>query len=109
VSDKPLAGRDAIITGASLGLGRAIAEHFVDAGAGVLLVARHADALEAARRELAERASAGQVIDALPADVSRPEDCDAVAARAAERLPALAVLVNNAGVYGPMGPVETLD
>lgn len=109
MSATPLAGRSAIITGASLGLGRAIAEHFVAAGAGVLLVARHADALEQARRELHARAAPGQVVDAFAADVSCPADCSAVAARAAERLPDLAVLVNNAGVYGPMGAIEAID
>lgn len=109
MSDTPLAGRSAIVTGASHGLGRAIAEHFVDAGAGVLLVARQAPALEAARRELHARAAPGQVVEALAADVSRPADCEAVAARAAERLPDLAVLVNNAGVYGPMGAIDALD
>jgi 3-oxoacyl-[acyl-carrier protein] reductase len=104
-----LAGRSAIITGASLGLGRAIAARFIEAGAGVLLVARQAAALLRARDELRERATAGQIVEALAADVGVRADCEAVAARASEALPDLAVLVNNAGVYGPMGPIETLD
>ncbi len=104
-----LAGRSAVITGASLGLGRAIAERFVDAGAGVLLVARQAGPLERTRDELRARADAGQVVEALAADVGAPADCAAVAARAAEVLPDLAVLVNNAGVYGPMGAIEEVD
>lgn len=109
MNDTPLAGRSAIVTGASLGLGRAIAARFVAAGAGVLLVARNADALEDARRDLAARAPGGQTVDALRADVSRPADCEAIAMRASARLPDLAVLVNNAGVYGPMGPLDEVD
>lgn len=104
-----LAGRSAIITGASLGLGRAIAERFVAAGAGVLLVARQEAALLRARDELRAQALAGQTVEALAADVASRAACEAVASRAAEALPDLAVLVNNAGVYGPMGPIETLD
>lgn len=104
-----LAGRSAVVTGASLGLGRAIAERFVAAGAGVLLVARHEAPLLRTRDELRAQAAPGQVVEALTADVGARAACEAVAARAAEALPDLAVLVNNAGVYGPMGPIETLD
>ncbi len=104
-----LAGRSAIVTGASLGLGRAIARHFVEAGAGVLLVARTEEPLLRARDELRARALPEQVVEALAADVGARADCERVAARASELLPDLAVLVNNAGIYGPMGPIESLD
>src|SRR4051794_31249239 len=105
-----LVGRSAVITGANQGLGKAIAAAFVRAGANVLLVARGEDLLRQARDELAPLARhPGQQLHAAAADVSRPEDCAAVVARALELLPGLTVLVNNAGVYGPMGPVEDND
>jgi NAD(P)-dependent dehydrogenase (short-subunit alcohol dehydrogenase family) len=105
-----LTGRSAIITGASQGLGRAIAEHFVRAGASVLLVARDPQCLGAADRELAALADRpGQVVAAFAADVSRPDACREIVACARRVLPGLTVLVNNAGVYGPMGAVEDVD
>src|SRR5690349_9710909 len=97
-----LAGRSAIITGANQGLGRAIATQFVRAGASVLLVARGADLLRQAERELAALATLpGQCVHSLPGNVSRPESCRAIVRHASEVLPRLTVLVNNAGIYGP--------
>jgi 3-oxoacyl-[acyl-carrier protein] reductase len=106
----PLTGRSAIITGANQGLGRAIATAFVDAGASALLVARTDDLLAEVESELARRKrDPGQVVARLAADVSRPEACAGVVRRAREVLPGLTVLVNNAGIYGPMGRVEDND
>jgi NAD(P)-dependent dehydrogenase (short-subunit alcohol dehydrogenase family) len=105
-----LTGRSAIITGANQGLGRAIAEHYVRAGAGVLLVARGEDLLARAADELGRLATrSGQRVLALGADVTRPESCAAAVAHARQHLPNLCVLVNNAGVYGPMGALEDVD
>lgn len=108
--DKPLAGRSAVITGANQGLGRAIAEHFVRAGASVLLTARGGDLLERVAAELAPLAALpGQKVLARVADVSRESDCNATAAQALAELGNPCVLVNNAGVYGPFGPIEDND
>src|SRR5438093_135299 len=105
-----LADRSAIITGASQGLGKAIAAAFLRAGADVLLVARGKHALGETHEELAEHlARPGQGLHFLAADVSRPEDCAAIVEKARRELPALAVLVNNAGIYGPMGRIEDVD
>jgi NAD(P)-dependent dehydrogenase (short-subunit alcohol dehydrogenase family) len=62
-----------------------------------------------ARRELAALATRGQVVEAEPADVSKPEDVERLAARAFVLFPQVHVLVNNAGVYGPMGPLEEVE
>jgi 3-oxoacyl-[acyl-carrier protein] reductase len=103
-----LRDRSAVITGASRGLGQALARHFVEAGAGVLLVARSAERLAAIRDELLPLAS-GRPVEVFAGDVALPETAQAVAARVRERLADFAVLVNNAGVYGPLGPMETLS
>ncbi len=109
MSQGVLADRSAVITGASQGLGRVIARRFVEAGAGVLLVARSGDLLDELAAELRPLAAASQSLATLALDVAADEAPARVLA-AAERLsPACAVLVNNAGVYGPMGPVETQD
>jgi 3-oxoacyl-[acyl-carrier protein] reductase len=104
-----LDGRSALITGASQGLGRAIAEHFVRAGASVLLTARGSGALEQARDELAALAGPGQLVLALQAYVGHPDDCKLSVRHAITSLPNLCILVNNAGVYGPMGALDEVD
>lgn len=104
-----LSGRSAIITGANQGLGRVIAEHFVRAGASVLLTARDQTLLEEVRAALIPVAQDGQRILIERGDVSSRQDCDPVVARAARELPGLSILVNNAGVYGPKGPIEEVD
>lgn len=104
-----LSGRLAVITGASQGLGRAIATEFVKAGAGVLLTARDEGLLREVRDELKPLARPGRPVEILRADVSNPQDCAATARRAAEVLPDLCILVNNAGVQGAKGPAEEAD
>jgi NAD(P)-dependent dehydrogenase (short-subunit alcohol dehydrogenase family) len=101
-----LAGRSALITGASQGLGLAIARAFVRAGANVFLCARDRGALEEVRTQLQAEASPGRSVLAIPADVSVEADVAAVVRAALEAFPDLQVLVNNAGVYGPLGAIE---
>lgn len=102
-----LTGRGIVITGASQGLGRAIAEACVKEGADVLLCARNAKLLEQARLEVASHASAGQQVLAQAADVRNREDVRRLF-ETANKLPSLDGLVNNAGVYGPMGLLEEI-
>ena len=104
-----LSGLNAIITGASQGLGLEIARAFVRDGASVALCARDAAKLDAAARELRALATAGQKIVALPCDVSDPTAVSAFAAAAIAGLGSVQVLVNNAGIYGPKGPTESVD
>ena len=104
-----LAGRNAVITGASQGLGFAIAEAYVAAGASVMLCARDETHLNAARQKLVSKAGSGQTIAAVCADVSNPDDVAHLARTAFERFSQVHVLVNNAGVYGPFGPIEQVD
>jgi NAD(P)-dependent dehydrogenase (short-subunit alcohol dehydrogenase family) len=104
-----LKGRAAIVTGASQGLGLEIARAYVKAGASLLICARDPALLASARSELAALATVGQVVESEPADVSKSEDVDRLVARAFDLFPQVHVLVNNAGVYGPMGPLEGVD
>lgn len=107
--ERVLQGRTAIITGASQGLGLAIARAYVDAGARVAICARSADQLAAATRELQQRAASEQAVLPLVADVANASDVTRVVATALEQFSHIDILVNNAGVYGPMGPIETID
>ena len=106
---KPLQGRSALITGANQGLGRAIARAYVEAGASVFLCARDGALLDRARFEVAALASPGQLVLGRTADVSRPAQVEELAAAALEAFPQLQILVNNAGVYGPLGLIEGVD
>ncbi len=104
-----LAGRSAIVTGANQGLGFAIAQALLEAGANVLIMARDTVKLDRARQDLSFRARRGQDIHAVPGDISRPEDCAAAVDKAVSLFGGLTVLVNNAGVYGPIGRLEDVD
>jgi NAD(P)-dependent dehydrogenase (short-subunit alcohol dehydrogenase family) len=107
--DGVLDGKAALITGANQGLGLEIARHYLDAGASVFICARNAELLDGAREELAERAGDPARVAAMAADVADLAQVDALVAAATERFPQLSILVNNAGVYGPKGPIETVD
>ena len=100
-----LEGRTAIVTGGSRGLGQAIAARFLADGARVLLVARDRQRVEEAAREL----GGGGRLQAMAGDVADAGDCAAVVARARALGDGPLVLVNNAGVYGPMGRLEDVD
>ncbi len=103
-----LKGLNALITGGSQGLGRVIAEVFVREGASVMLCARDAALLEATRAELAGIAAPGQQVLARACDVSSEHQVNALVAAAIAELGAVQVLVNNAGIYGPLGPTESV-
>lgn len=105
----PLAGRAAIITGASHGLGFEIARAYIAAGAGLTVCARDESALERAVAALKSECRPDQKIVAVPADVSQESDVDRVIGLALDTFPAVQVLVNNAGIYGPKGAVDEID
>lgn len=90
-----LAGKKALVTGASRGIGHAIAEGLAAAGAHVALTARSADVLEDVARVLRSK---GHKAEAIAADVSKVEDCHKGVAETVARLGGLDILVNNAGV-----------
>jgi NAD(P)-dependent dehydrogenase (short-subunit alcohol dehydrogenase family) len=104
-----LAGRSALITGANQGLGLAIARAYVAAGAGVVMCARDGALLEQARSDVASQAAGEPRVLAHRADVSKRDEVEHLVATALAAFPDLHVLVNNAGIYGPMGPSESVD
>jgi NAD(P)-dependent dehydrogenase (short-subunit alcohol dehydrogenase family) len=105
-----LAGRCAIISGASQGLGLEVAKQFVTEGAHVVLCARNAAGLIAAQKELRQLAGANNIkILAKTADISQPDQVDAVVELALKEFDKVDVLVANAGIYGPKGPIEEID
>src|SRR5262245_27930448 len=93
--------RGILITGASPGLGKAIAESCVSAGADVYICARGSEELQQTCRELQARTAPGQQIRSRTTDVSDPKAVAELIEDACRSLPRFTGLVNNAGVYGP--------
>jgi len=97
-----LKGKVAIVTGAGTGIGRACAAALAREGAGVALVGRRMEKLEATAREI------GAAALTIAADVSRKEDIGRVLDQTVARFGAVNVLLNNAGILHP-GTVEQIS
>lgn len=123
---RELEGKVALVTGASRGIGRAIAQRLASAGATVVLTARSVDAAVASKRFAADRLVPGTLAEtaalieanggrALPigADLERPDERDSLVDRAVEQAGRLDILVNNAGFADFARiedmPMETFD
>jgi NAD(P)-dependent dehydrogenase (short-subunit alcohol dehydrogenase family) len=106
---KPLHGRNAIITGANQGFGLALAHAYVNAGASIMMCARDGALLEAARAQVAAQATDGQQVVALATDVSDRGQVEALVNATLQSFPQVHVLINNAGVYGPLGSITEVD
>jgi len=100
-----LKGQIAVVTGGGRGIGRAIARRFAAEGAMVLVAARTAMEIESVAAEITAAGGNGA---AVRADVSREEDCQQIVATARQKFGAVHILVNNAGDYGPVKPVEEI-
>ncbi len=90
-----LAGKVAIVTGASSGLGVAFATGLAEAGADIAICARRVDKLDETRAQVQ---ALGRRCVAVRADVANPEDCNQVVQATVEQLGRVDVLINNAGV-----------
>jgi NAD(P)-dependent dehydrogenase (short-subunit alcohol dehydrogenase family) len=104
--DMKMSGRNALVTGASKGIGFAISRSFALAGANVAMVARRADVLEEAKAEIAKVVPKAKLV-AIAGDVSKAEDCARIFAAAEKGLGQVDVLVNNAG-KSATGVFETI-
>ncbi|MFJ3085422.1 SDR family oxidoreductase [Streptomyces sp. NPDC086838] len=96
--------RTAVVTGAGSGIGRAVALALAGAGWSVALAGRRPDPLA----ETAALAGPEARLITVPADVTRPQDVDALFSSVRECFGRLDLLFNNAGTFGPGGPVEEL-
>ncbi len=99
-TQRPLEGKTSLITGASRGIGFAIARKLGELGSRVSICSRDPQKLESAANELKRH---GINVFAMPADVTRPADIDAFVTRTETSLGPIEIVVNNAGV-GYFGP-----
>ncbi len=106
MSEGKLAGKIALITGASRGIGRAAAKIFAAEGAHVILVARTQGGLEEVDDEIQ---SAGGTATLTPLDLTEFDKIDQMGAALFERFGHLDILLANAGLLGTMGPINHVD
>ena len=103
--DLQLDGKTALVTGASQGIGRAVAEHLGHEGADVVITARTAEPLAAAAKQIA--AATGRQIVPMAGDMSVPEDVRRCVAATLDRFGKIDILVTCAG-SSPGGLLEDL-
>jgi ribitol 2-dehydrogenase len=101
IMTQKLSGKVAIVTGASSGIGRALANTLAAEGVKLVLVGRSAERLQAVARKLS--AVEGLV---LPADLAKPADVERVASEALAHFGRIDILLANAGLYNPGKVVE---
>lgn len=106
VKEMKLKGKVAIITGASKGIGRSIAETFAKEGCNLAIVSRNLDEISGVAAELKKYG-----VDVLPmkCDVSNPKEVEETVKRIIGRFKKIDILVNNAGIYGPLGALVDND
>ncbi|MEQ1548110.1 MAG: SDR family NAD(P)-dependent oxidoreductase [Chakrabartia sp.] len=103
---KPFAGKLALVTGASRGIGAATAEALAAAGAHVILTARTAAGLESVEERIHANGGAATI---APLDLTDPESIGRLAQAISGRWDALDILVLNAAMLGTLAPVQHLD
>lgn len=103
---KPYAGKLALVTGASRGIGAATAEALAAAGAHVILTARTASGLESVEERIHANGGAATI---APLDLTDPESIGRLAQAISGRWDALDILVLNAAMLGTLAPVQHLD
>src|SRR3990167_7434085 len=101
-----LQGKHVIITGGSRGIGYAVAQELINQGARVVICSRTKDELKKGLFSLNEK---GRVAFGVTCDVSKIYDCKKLIKFSKDKLKKIDVLVNNAGIYGPIGPFEKIN
>jgi len=101
-----LADEVAIVTGGGRGIGRAIARRFAVEGASVVIAARTESQLASVAKEIE---GAGGRVAWVAADVSSEKDAERIVRTAREKFGHVGILVNNAGIYGPVKPIEEVS
>ena len=101
-----LDGKVALITGSSQGLGYQIAKRFALEGANLVICARSKNEIDKTVSELSQNIQPQQQIYGFNCDVSVRTDVDTLFEFIEREFTKLDVLINNAGIYGPLGPIE---
>jgi NAD(P)-dependent dehydrogenase (short-subunit alcohol dehydrogenase family) len=101
-----LTGKTAIVTGASRGIGKAIAKGFAKAGADLILVSRNLSALERVAKEIEDT---GRKAHPMAVDIGNPEEIQSAIGTMMKIFPRIDILVNNAGISPILKKAEEMD
>jgi len=107
-SDQDFSGRTALVTGASRGIGYAIAAELVRAGAAVTIMSRKADDITAAGEQLAKEADGARVL-AIAGNAGRDADRQEIVRRTIDTFGSLDILINNTGINPVYGSLIDAD
>src|SRR3989338_2793988 len=103
---KLLKDKTVVITGGGRGIGKAVARAYANEGARLLLIARTEKELERTQKELQRT---GARVEIMAGDVSGEQFVERIAAYIKKSFGSVDILVNAAGIYGPIGPVSSID
>jgi len=95
----------AIITGGSRGIGKEVTRKYLDEGAKVVIAARSQEELEKTKKEFGSL----DMVEIFPMDVSKPDEAKNLVEFTLSKFGAVDILVNAAGIYGPIGSSEKVD
>ncbi len=98
--------KNAVITGGTRGIGLAIAEEFVKLGAKIIICSRTKTDIQKALLKLNEKE---KVAFGVICDISKFDDCKKLIKFTQKKLGKIDILINNAGIYGPIGPFQKLN
>ena len=104
-----LQGKNIVVTGSSRGFGFAAAKAYAQQGANIALCGRDQSRLNNAEEELTGYAGGEAKVIAMPADVADADDVSSFFEYVVSEFGGIDVLLCNAGVYGPKGPIEQVD
>ncbi|CAG7959862.1 unnamed protein product [Penicillium olsonii] len=105
MSDQVLAGKTCLITGGGGGLGKAIATHFLEAGASVVICDVNEERLQATSAELAPKGP----LEAIKTDITKTSEVESLFETIIGKFGKIDVLVNNAGIMDHFDPIGELD
>lgn len=103
-----LTNKSVIVTGGSEGLGLKIAEVFLKAGANVMICSRQENKIHFAINTLMPFCKDNTVIGSV-ANIAVKNDCESIVAHCLEKFKRLDILINNAGIHGAKGSIDTVD
>jgi NAD(P)-dependent dehydrogenase (short-subunit alcohol dehydrogenase family) len=104
-----LKNKNILVTGGTLGLGFQLASHFIQKGANVIICSRKTKNINSAYNKLKTKLKNKQILFAFKADLSKEIDVKNLYKKISKKFNHIDILVSNAGVYGPKGPLIDID
>lgn len=107
--NKKFKDKNIIITGGTDGFGLATAMNFIENGANLITCSRSNEKIISAKKLLSSKLSEDQKLILIQADISLKKDVDKLISTAVHNFSSIDIIVSNAGIYGPIGKIETID